>query len=508
MRAALGASGGRLIRQALTESTLLSLAAAAGGLVLAWGALAALTASAPASLPQVREIGLNGWSLLFAAAVALVAGPLCGLLPAHAAARSDLEQSLRADAPSLAGGGSGARARQTLVVAQVAIAFVLVCGAGLLVHSFVQAEAVSSGTNPQGVTTAELLLPQTQYAAAGRAVTFVRELQGRLEAQPGVRVSAVSTALPTEPNWGRIFTVEDKPASAGTPLPVSKHTLVTRGFFRTLGIPMVEGRDFTPQEVQGGRHVVIVSASIARRYWPHGSAIGQRIAWGTSGGHAPWLTIVGVAGDVKESGLDQPAGLQTYVPYGQMCATARSDDACRNLYLSVQGRDRALLPLPRFVAGVDPEIPVTNVRPLQAVLDASITPRRFNTLLLAVFGLAALLLAGIGLYGVLSFAVAGRKRELAVRMALGAAPGSVVRMVIGIGGRLALAGLLIGALCAWLLSGILHASLGDLLYRTATLDPFTWLAVAAVLLLVALAAAYIPARRASRIAPLAALREN
>ncbi|MGH9467085.1 MAG: ADOP family duplicated permease [Terriglobales bacterium] len=509
LRSALGASGGRLIRQALTESTVLSLAAAACGLALAWVALHALTSAAPATLPQVRAIGLNGWAVLVAAVLALIVGPICGLLPSLAARKGALEQGLREDAPSLAGGGSGARTRQALVVAQVAIAFVLVCGAGLLIHSFLQAQDEGAGVSPQGVETASLLLPQSPYAQPGKGAQFFDALQRTLASQPGVSSVAAATALPTEPNWTHAFSIEGQPLAPGALVPMSKHTLVEGSYFRSLGIPIEQGRAFTPQESLGKSNVVIVSANVARRYWLHGDAVGHRITWGLPGPQAVWLTIVGVAGNVKQAGLDQPAGFSTYEPYQQQCdSKAPVPGACRNIYLSVRGPESAALPLRRLVASVDAEVPVAAIRPLAAVLDASITSRRFNMLLLAIFGLAALLLAAIGLYGVLAFAVSGRKRELAVRMALGADPSTVAGMVVAIGGRLALAGLALGLLCAWLLTGLMRASFGTLLYRTASLDPLTWCVVAAVLLAVALAASYLPARRASRIPPVQALRET
>lgn len=508
LRAALGASSGRLIRQALTEATLLSLAAAALGCLLAWGALHLLTAAAPATLPQVRAIGFSGGALLFALVVAMMVGPLCGLLPALRAAGANVERSLRDGAPSLAGARSGTRLRQGLVVAQVAIAFVLVCGAGLLIRSFLQAESGGAGVDAQGVATASLLLPQAQYVRPGSEVAFWRGTQRGLSAQPGVVAVAAATALPTKANWDHIFSVDGQPRPAGAPLPDARHTLILGQYFRTLGIPILQGRGFTPQEALGHSHVLIVSAGLARRYWPHGSAIGHRICWGVPGPQNPWFTIVGVAGDVKAAGLDQPTGVQTYAPYAQVCGTAPARATCRNLYLAVRAQAATVPALRRVVAGVDPGVPVTQIRSFEAVLSASITPRRFNTLLLAVFGIAALLLAAIGLYGALAFAVTGRRRELALRMALGAEPASVVRLVVGIGSRLALFGLTLGVLFAWLLSALLHARLGDLLYRTAAFDPLTWIAVAVVLLSVALLAAYIPARRASRIPPLQALRED
>ncbi|MGH9484516.1 MAG: ABC transporter permease, partial [Terriglobales bacterium] len=508
LRAALGASGGRLIRQALTESTLLSLAAAAAGLLLAWCALHLLTAAAPTTLPQVRAIGLDGSAFAFALIVALIIGPLCGLLPALSAAHSDLERSLREDAPSLAGARSGVRTRQALVVAQVAIAFVLVCGAGLLIRSFLHAESGSGGVDAQGVTTASLLLPKAQYSRAGAAFAFWRSANRQLSSRPGVVAVSASTALPTAPDWWHLFSVEGQPRPAGAPIPGAQHTLVLGRYFRTLGIPLLAGRGFSPQETLGAANVVIVSASLARRFWPHSSALGHRICWGVPGPHATWLTIVGVAANVKQTGLDQPSGLETYAPYAQGCAARPGDSTCRNLYLAVRSQAAAVPPLRRLIATVDPAVPVTKIRSLRAVLSASIIPRRFNTLLLATFGLAALLLAAIGLYGVLAFAVTGRRRELAVRMALGAAPNSVARMVIGAGSRLALLGLAAGALATWLLARLLRARLGDLLYRTAAFDPLTWITVAAILLAVTLAAAYIPARRASRIPPLRTLRED
>lgn len=506
LRAALGASRGRLIRQGVTEAAVLALAAGGVGLGLAWAGLRGLTAAAPASLPQVRDIGLSWGVGLAGLGLSLLVGLACGLLPALLTSRANLQNGLRESGPRTTHTRREARWQAGLVVAQVAIAFILMCGAGLLVRSFVRAEAGGAGLRATGLLAASLSLPKTPYPAPAQERAFFERLEADLAAQPGVTAVAVASDLPTESNWNRVFSVEHPTGRAPAKLPDSTHSLVLGDYFRALGAPLLQGRNFTAVEEQGQANVLMVSASMAARFWPGGHAVGQRIKWGPSSSTSPWLTVVGVVGDVKSAALDQPSGFHTYEPYAQACQGSATYSVCRNLDVVV----RSALPLAATEAQVrsaarqlDPAVPVTKLRSMAAVLDASLTPRRFNTTLIATFGVAALLLSAVGLYGVLAFVVSGQRHEIGVRMAMGARPRAVANMVLGRGARMAMAGLGLGAVGAWLL----NRYVATLLYRTTTADAATWTGVAALLLAVALAACYVPARRASRVSPLVALRE-
>ncbi|MGH9483293.1 MAG: ABC transporter permease, partial [Terriglobales bacterium] len=461
-----------------------------------------MTAAAPVSLPQVSHIGLGGWAAWVALALALGAGLVCGLPPALMGTRAPY-RSLREGGPALTHSRRESRWRVALAVAQIAIAFVLVCGAGLLVRSFVAAESGGAGVeNPGAVLTASLPLPAAQYSTARSEQEFFQRLQALLAAEPGVTGAAAATDLPTQTDWNRIFAVEHQPPSRT--LPFTSHTLTLGEYFRTAGIPLLQGRDFTAAERQGKANVVIVSAALAARYWPRGEALGHRLKWGESTSHTPWLTVVGVVGDVKPGPLDEPARFHTYAPFAQECQGSNPNGLCRGLNLVVQsGRPGMAERIRAAVRQIDPAVPVSQLRTMAAVLADSLTPRRFNTTLIASFGAAALLLAAVGLYGVLAFMVAGQRREIGVRMALGAAPAAILALVLRRGLAWAAAGLGAGALTAWALSRYIRG----LLYQTSASDPATWLGVAALLALVALAAGAIPALRASRVSPAVTLRD-
>ncbi|HEY7855429.1 MAG TPA: ADOP family duplicated permease [Terriglobales bacterium] len=504
LRAALGAGKRRVVRQALTEAFVLALGAAALGAVFASACLRLLASAAPPTLPQVQAMRLNPASLLFAFALALAVGPLCGVLAARAAASGDLNQSLRQGAPTLAGNRAGkANWQRALVIAQVALAFVLVCGAGLLVQSLRAALDGGAGVITQGRLTATIALPDRNYNTGRKIAAFYIRFAADLARVPGVHQVGAATDLPTLTNWDHVFSVEGQPQPPGAKLPGSAHALVLGDYFGALGVPLLQGRFFTPLDQQGRAHVLLVSASLATRFWPGQSAVGHHLKWGPPDSSDPWLTIVGVVGDVKSSALDQAPGMATYEPYGQICAVEKPSGICRTLHLAVHADAGApAQALRQAVAAQDPTVPVTQVRSLDAVLTASVAPRRFNTMLIAFFGIAALLLSAIGLYGVLAFVVAGARREIAVRLALGARPGGILAHHLNRGLRWAAAGLALGVAAAWMLSGII----ASLLYNVTARDLETWAAAAGLLLTIALAASFVPALRASRTAPNTVLR--
>jgi len=507
LRAALGAGRRQIMAQALTEAWMLAAVAAGGGLGLAWACLRGIAAAAPATLPQVQGLGLNGAVLAFAAGLTVLAGPLAGVLAARAAAGADVNDGLKEEGRSLIGGKREAGWRKALVVAQVAVAFVLACGTALLVRSYLAALAGGAGVATEGRLTATVSLPQTGYTAPSQGAAFLDRLRNRLAGEPGIRRVAASSDLPTESDWDHLFTVEGQPLAAGARVPDSAHSIVRGPYFATLGIPVLQGRDFTAAEAEGNANVVVVSAALAARYWPRQSAIGRRLKWGPAISSDPWLRVVGVVGDVKDSALDSRAALHTYTPYLQDCRAGSMHELCRSMHVVVEsGRAEAgaAQELRSAVAQLDPAVPLTEVRSLATVLAGSITPRRFNTLLIAFFGVSALALAAIGLYGVLAFVVAGQRREFGVRMALGARPRQILGATLRQGLGWALAGLGAGAVLAFLATGLVRG----MLYQTPGLDAATWGWAAGLLLALAAAACWVPAWRASRTEAGVVLREG
>src|SRR5215469_7024093 len=507
MRTALGAARGRVIRQLLTESILLAFAGGALGVFVAVWATKLLAALAPVNIPQVQGIGVDRTVLLFAALLSAVTGVLFGLAPACAASRTEVNEILKQESRASAGGRSSASARSAFVIAQVAIAFVLVIGGGLLIRSFVDAQSSSSGVHAENVLTATISLPSAQYSQSVRAEEFFRQLTQRMESTPGVESIGFASDLPTEMDWDHIFVVEEHPTPARAQAPGSVNSVVLGNYFQTLGVPLVRGRFFTPEEEKGNANVLIISAGMAKKYWPGEDPIGKRVKWGAAESKDPWLTVVGVVGDVKDEALDQPVLPHTYESYLSVCSQkdAMQRSMCNTLNVAVRSHvapASVLSGLQGALHDIDPAEPLTRVRTLQDVLESSIAPRRFNTFLLAIFACAALLLSSIGLYGVISYSVGQRTHELGIRMALGAQPREILRVILGQGLKLLVIGIAIGLAASLALTHLM----ADLLYGVSATDPLTFVAVAVLLVLVTLLACYIPARRAMKVDPMIALR--
>lgn len=505
VRLALGAGPRRILRQLLTESVLLALVGGLLGLLLSFLFTRLLAALAPATIPQAQKIGVNGTVAGFALLVSLAVGILFGIAPAFATLRQGIHVPLQEGGRNENAGGSSSSARNSFVIAQVAIAVVLAAGAGLLIRSLVRAEQTSPGLRPEHVVTATLALPVRQYPGATQITGFFRQLFQSMQTAPGSAAIGAATDLPTESNWNHVYTIEDHPTPATAALPLCAHTLVLGHYFQAMGIPLLRGRLFSPEEESGQAQVVLVSAGMAWRAWPGENPIGKRLKWGPPQSHSPWLTVVGVVGDVKQDALDRPTEAHTYAPYLQACGGQAANGMCHSLNAAL----RTGLPAPAAVADlraavqkIDPAQPLTRVRTMNAVLANSLVPRQFNTFLLAVFAGAALLLAGIGLYGLLAFRVTQQRHEIGVRLALGAQPSAVLRMIAGHGLRLTLIGAAIG--CAGALA--LTRFLTSLLYGTPPTDPWTFFIVVLVLTLVAVLASIVPALRATRVNPMTALR--
>lgn len=502
VRAALGAGRRRIARQLLTESVLLAAAGAAAGLLLAWWGVELLPRFAPAALPRLDGVALDGRVLGFTALLTLATGLLFGLAPALQGSRRDLHAGLKE------GGRSGdspgrQRLRRLVVASEVAAALVLLVGAGLLLASYWRLQGTSAGIRPEGVWTTQVELPSARYEEDRQVIAFYRELLARIEALPGVRSAGVGISLP--PHMLTMtdgFTPEGHTVPPGRSAPLAVLDFVSPGYFQTLGVPLLAGRPFGPADREEAPGVVIVNRTLARRHFPQG-AVGRRLKIG--GPERPdnaWLEIVGVVADVKYGGLAAPAEPAYYLPTGQLASHGM------RLVVRADGRDAAAAGLAarvrQTVRGLDRDLPVEAVRPLPGLVAESIAAPRLRTQLIGAFGALALVLAAIGIYGVLAYTVAQRTREVGIRMALGAGRGGVTRLVLGEMLGVVLGGLAVGLAAAFALTRLLRG----LLFEIAPTDPRIFVGVPLLLAVCALLAAYLPARRAARVEPVVALRSE
>jgi len=494
IRRAVGASRSRLIRQLLTESLVLSLVGGGLGLLLAWWGVDLLV-SAGARLPRIEEIRIDGTVLAFTAGVALLTGLLFGLAPALQASSADFHESLKEGGRQTGLGSGRQRLRSLLVVSEVALSLVLLIGAGLLIRSFVRVLDNDMGFDPSRVLALDLSLPLSSYGEPEKQAAFFKELLARVNRLPGVKGAAVVSHLPlggNNTNSGLLIEGRTWPRDE---LPLADDRLVSADYFRVLGIHLVRGRTFTPRDVESSLHVAVINESLARRFFSHTDPIGKRIdmQWKTSG----WQEIVGVVGDIKHDGLDLPSEPAVYVPYLQ------TPDSGMTLVVRATGDSLGLVGAVRAqVYGVDRNQPVSRVRTMEELVAESVGPRRLSMSLLSGFASLALFLAAVGIYGVMSTSVAQRTHEIGVRMALGARRADVIRLVVGQGAKLTLAGLGLGLAVALPLTRLLSV----LLFGVSATDPLTFCGVSFLLTVVALLACYLPARRASRVDPMAAIR--
>jgi putative ABC transport system permease protein len=501
LRSALGAGRGRLVRQMLTETLLLFLAGGAVGLLLAAGGVRALVALDRQALPRSQEVHLDGRVLLFTLAVSLGAGLLCGLVPALVATGRRLGEALKEGGRAVAGGVRGRLVRDGLVISQIALTLMLLVGAGLLIQSFIRLRSVDPGFRAEGVLTARMDLPPLKYPDEKRQVAFYRALGERLRALPGVEEAGFLYPLPLS-GGGLVlaFNVAGRPAPPPNAVPNSNVRAASPGAMKALGISLKRGRLFDERDDLAAPKVLVINETLAAQVWPHQDPIGQRITFeDPEDPKTPWYTIVGVVGDVHHDSLSKTPGAEAYWSQLQSPITGAL------LVLRGRGNPARFAGAVRAaVAEVDPDLPLDKVQPMTEVVEASLAQSRFKAVLLTLFAALALVLAMVGVYGVISYSVAQRTHEIGIRMALGAQAGQVLRLVVRQGMILVLIGLALGLVGAWYASRFLAGQI----YGLSATDPLTFAAVPLGLAAVALVANYLPARRATRVDPLDALRQE
>jgi putative ABC transport system permease protein len=501
VRAALGASRWRLIRQLLTESTLVALAGGAGGLVLALWIVPALIALAPeGTLPRVEQIGIDGWVLVFTFAISLITGLGFGILPACQATRTRLQESLGQSGRSLT--GRHERLRGALVISEIALALVLLTGAGLMLKSLLRLRAGETGFQPENVITMSLDLPDNVYQKADQIHSFQERTLEKLRQLPGVSAAAVVNWLP----FGGQLTVGDFQLEGGRPFPSNymvDKPVVSSDYFHAMGIRLVRGRDFQVSDNAHSARVAIASQSAAQRLWPGENAIGKRFSEGDNPKPEDWVTVVGVADDVKQLSMADRRRDAMYQPLQQITSTGWLSQLS---FVVRTASDPELLAtaMRSAVRDVDRNQPVRTIATMQTLIDVTMAEPRFQTRLLGAFSMLALLLASVGVYGVLAYSVTQRTHEIGIRMALGAEAGNIRTLVLRRTLALTGAGIVIGAAGALAVTRVLQ----KFLFEVKPSDPATFLAGALLLSAIALTAGWIPARRATRVDPMVALRHE
>ena len=497
VRAALGAGRGRIVRQLLTESLVIALLGGAVGMLLAQWGTKALLALAPSDLPRLSGVQVDLRILLLSIGVSLVCGVIFGLVPALTAAKTDLVSSLKDSERTESAGATRHWLRRTFVVAEVAIALVLLISAGLLVRSFGKLLDVKPGFNPQNVITLRMSLPSAQYNNFPKIAAFYDDVLARVSALPGVQHAGAAFQTPFTPGADNsTFFIRDRHANPGDPTPHADYAFVSSDYFNSIGLPILKGRGFQPSDMRAGNYfapnsVAIIDEELAKRFWPNGDALGGGISWGKDG---PWATVVGICATAQLKDLTQESKGTFYLPAYFSSST---------LVVRTAGDPRALTAAIRAqVLAVDPNQPVYDVKTMEERVAVTLETRRFAVVLLSVFGALALLLAAIGLYGVLAFAVTQRTREIGIHMALGARARDVLLMVIKQGMSLVMVGVVLGVGGAYALTRTMRS----LLFEVGPTDSLTFLIVPLLLAVVGFIACYVPARRATKVDPLVALR--
>jgi putative ABC transport system permease protein len=471
-----------------------------GVLGATWG-VQWLSRLAPESLSKLQTVAVDARVLLFTLGVTVLTALVFGAVPAFHASRSKPGETLSEVGRDLGGGVSGRYVRRVLVVTEVALAVVLLVGAGLLIRSFQRLRQVDPGFRTHNLLTMRMVLPSTKYAKPEQRRVFYDELLRRVDELPGVESAGMITFLPLSFSAMKFaFSVEGRPAPRDMELPMAIYRVVSPEYFRAMGIPLQRGRFFDSRDTAQSPPLFIVNRRMAEHFWPGEDPTGKRLKIGPLDSPGAWAVVVGVVGDVRQTGLYGQQDFELYVPYAQEW---RGFVAPRDLVVRTNGDAASLAGAVRqAVWAVDKDQPISNVRTMDHVVAAAVSRERFQTLLLGLFATLALVLACVGLYGVISYAVVQRTHEIGVRMALGAQPGDVLRLVINQGMLLTLIGLVIGVAGAFVVTRVMT----EMLFGVTATDPLTFAGVPLVLGVIAFLACYVPARRATKVDPLVALR--
>jgi len=500
VRIALGASRARIVRQLLTESALLGLLGGVAGVLLAVWAVWSLHSFVPSEVAQISSIHVRGRVLVFALLLSLATALAFGLVPALLATPSNLQTNFK-EGGQRAGRRGGQRVRSFLAIAEISLAMVLLVAGGLLIRSFALVTSVNPGFDPNNVTEAEVSLPQFQYSTPQQWTAFSNQLLPRLQAQPGMQDSALAAPLPMDRQGQATFAfsiVGNPPLPPGQSI-TANYSTVSPGYFHVMRIPLARGRLFSEQDSSSSPNVAIISDTLARRYFPNENPIGRQMRFGFPPNDNVSRQIVGVVGDVRDVALSKEPGPMMYVPFAQ--APLYGGEV---VVRSSLGTSSVAASIREVVHSIDKNLPVTDIEPFRDVLGQSTARERFRTFLLGSFSTIALVLAAVGIFGVISYSVAQRTHEIGIRMALGAQRRDVQRLVLGQGAKLALLGSGIGVVLAFLLTRLI----ASLLFGVSTTDPLTFGASVIVLLGVAITASYVPTRRAMRVDPIVALRDQ
>ena len=496
IRSSMGANGPRIVRLLLTESLILWIASGIIGIGIAHYATQAIARFRPDQILPILRVGIDLRVVMVALAVSLVTGVLFGLVPALRTIRPDLVEHLKEGARSSGGLGRN-RVRSALVIAEVSLAVALLVAAGLTARSFARMIRTSPGFDPQGVLSVEINLPDARYPDVASRTAFFHDLLDRVRALPGVRSAATTYVIPIGPGgWQNAFHVEGEPPEVGSVQTFAEISAVSTGYFETMEIPLVLGREFTRADGPDAELVAIVDETVAQRYWPDADPIGKRLKWGDYESSNSWMTVVGVSGHVKVNGVLEEALPQVYVPHWQ------DNDDGYFLVAKALGDPTALVePIRRTVLAIDPLQPISSVNTMTEYVRSSVDDGEFLTLLLGIFAATALLLAAVGIYGVMAQATAERIHEIGVRLALGATDTSVLGMIV----RQGMARVAVGIVFGLMLAVVLGRLLASGLFGVSALDPMTFVTVPLFLGAVALGANLVPARRALRVDPVRAL---